>query len=162
MNLGAIFVGASMLVIAVPFIVIPFQKGRMKNIVLPMKSVDPEEQRISVLSSLRDLDFDFQIGKVSDDDYTNLRGQLVIEAAQSLQEDDKVDEIEALIQARKASKAKSSACVNCGEPIETGNSFCSHCGTAVTPSCPSCGMNIKAGDLFCSSCGNQVTNQVGS
>ncbi|HBG74706.1 MAG: hypothetical protein A2X25_11785 [Chloroflexi bacterium GWB2_49_20] len=161
MNFGAILIGLSMLVISVTFVAIPFQQRSKKKHALPVKHMEPEEHRLAVLSSLRDLDFDFQLGKVSEDDYASLRARLMAEAAQSLQEADKVDEVEALIQARKASKAKSPACENCGQAIESGIRFCPRCGTAVKSSCPSCGKNLKAGDLFCSSCGYKLITQAG-
>ena len=158
MNLVAVLVGLTMLVISVPFVAKPFQKVRGKKPATPVKQVDPDEQRLATLTALRDLDFDFQVGKVSEDDYTSLRTRLVAEAARTLQ-DDKNDEIETLIQARKTSKAKAPACAHCGETLEAGIRFCPRCGTAVEASCPSCGKNIKAGDLFCSSCGTQFTVQ---
>lgn len=158
MNLVAVLVGLTMLVISVLFVAKPFQKVRGKKPATPVKQVDPDEQRLAALTALRDLDFDFQVGKVSEDDYTSLRARLVAEAARTLQ-DDKNDEIETLIQARKTSKAKAPACAHCGETLEAGIRFCPRCGTAVEASCPSCGKNIKAGDLFCSSCGTQFTVQ---
>lgn len=161
MDLGAVLIGLTMLVISVAFAAKPFQQVRGKKSAIPVKHVDPEEQRLAVLSALRDLDFDFQVGKVSEEDYASLRARLVVEAAQYLPsrccaQDDKNDEIEALIQARKASKAKAPVCAQCGETLETGIRFCPRCGTAVEASCPSCGGDIKAGDLFCSSCGMQL------
>ncbi len=158
MNLLAILFGIAMLALSLPFVARPFQQVRGKKSAMLMKRVDPNEQRLAALTALRDLDFDFQVGKVSEDDYTSLRARLVAEAARYLQ-DDKNDEIEALIQARKASKAKTPACAHCGEALEAGNHFCPHCGAAAETSCPSCGKNIKAGDLFCSSCGAQLTIQ---
>jgi NADH pyrophosphatase NudC (nudix superfamily) len=161
MNLVAVLVGLTMLVISVPFVAKPFQKVRGKKPATPVKQVDPDEQRLAALTALRDLDFDFQVGKVSEDDYTSLRARLVAEAAQYLQ-DDKNDDIEALIQARKASKAKAAACAHCGETLEAGIRFCPRCGTAVEDSCPSCGKNLNAGDVFCSSCGTQLAIQTGT
>jgi predicted RNA-binding Zn-ribbon protein involved in translation (DUF1610 family) len=158
MNLLAILFGIAMLAVSVPFVAKPFQKVRGIISATPMMRVDPDEQRLAALTALRDLDFDFQVGKVSEDDYTSLRARLVAEAARNLQ-DDKDDEIESLIQARKASKGKAAACAHCGETLEAGIHFCPHCGETVKDTCPSCGKNIKAGDLFCSSCGMQVTVQ---
>ncbi len=158
MNLVAVFFGMAMLAVSALFVAKPFQKVRGKKSAIPVRRVDPAEQRLATLTALRDLDFDFQVGKVSEDDYTGLRARLVAEAARYLQ-NDKDDEIETLIQARKASKAKASACATCGETLDAGIQFCPHCGTAAGTSCPSCGKNVKAGDLFCSSCGTPVAAQ---
>lgn len=161
MNLIAVLIGMAMLVVSVPFVAKPFQKVRGKKPATPVKQVDPDEQRLATLTALRDLDFDFQVGKVSEDDYANLRARLVAEAARTLQED-KDDEIEVLIQARKTSKAKAPVCAHCGETLEAGIRFCPRCGTAVEDSCPSCGKNLNAGDVFCSSCGTQLAIQTGT
>jgi len=158
MNFGAILIGLSLLIISLPFVIIPFQQGSLKKKVLPVELIRPENERLAVLSSLRDLDFDYQIGKVNEEDYTGLRGRLVVEAAHSLQETEEVDEVEALIQARKTTKKSISlACTMCGEPIGTDIRFCPRCGTPVKVSCPSCGKYVKADDLFCSSCGNKIS-----
>ena len=85
MNLGAILIGLTMLVLSVPFVAKPFQQVRGKKNAMPVKQVDPEEQRLAALTALRDLDFDFQVGKVSEDDYASLRARLVAEAARTLQ-----------------------------------------------------------------------------
>ncbi len=162
MELGAVLIGLTMLVISVPFVAKPFREARKNKSAKPVvKHVDPDEQRLAVLSALRNLDFDFQVGKVSEEDYASLRARLVAEAAQYLPsrccaQDDKDDEIEALIQARKAAKTKAPACAHCGETLEASIRFCPRCGTAVEASCPSCGGDIKAGDLFCSLCGTQL------
>jgi len=161
MNLVAVLIGLTMLVLSVPFVAKPFQQVRGKKNAMPVKQVDPEEQRLAALTALRDLDFDFQVGKVSEDDYASLRARLVAEAARTLQ-DDKGDEIEALIQARKTSKANDAACAHCGETLEAGTHFCPHCEAAVEDSCPSCGNNLNAGDVFCSSCGTQLAIQSGT
>src|SRR3990172_4031623 len=99
MNPVTMIIGMAMLALRVPFLVIPFQKGLGKNPATSIKKVDPNEQRRAALTALRDLDFDFQVGKVSEDDYTGLREKLVFEAARYMQ-DDKNDDVEALIQAR--------------------------------------------------------------
>jgi predicted RNA-binding Zn-ribbon protein involved in translation (DUF1610 family) len=158
MNLIAVLIGMALLAVSVPFVAMPFQHVREKKSAISVKRVSPDEQRLAALTALRDLDFDFQVGKVSEDDYTSLRAQLVAEAARFLQ-DDKGDEIETLIQSRKASNAKAAVCAHCGETLEAGNLFCPHCGKAVADSCPSCGKHIKAGDLFCKSCGTELTIQ---
>ncbi len=161
MNLVAVLIGMAMLAVSVPFVTKPFLKTRGKITVIPAQRVDPNEQRLAALTALRDLDFDFQVGKVSEDDYTSLRARLVAEAARFLK-DGNSDEIEALIQARKTSKAKAAACAHCGETLEAGNQFCPHCGEAVADSCPSCGRHIKTSDLFCKSCGTKLTVQSGT
>ncbi len=158
MNLGAVLIGLAMLVVSVPFVAQPFMQPYRKRPALPARRVDLDEERLRVLYALRDLDFDFQVGKVSEDDYAGLRAQLVAEAARYLR-DDQDDEIEALIQARRASRSTVAVCSDCGGSLEAGSRFCSQCGAPVEASCPSCGGQIRDGDLFCSSCGVKLTIQ---
>ncbi len=50
-----------------------------------------------------------------------------------------------------------SRCPKCGTPSEPGASFCSHCGTALTPPgmvCPRCGKTNAPTAAFCVQCGS--------
>lgn len=158
MELGAIFVGLAMLVATVPFITRPFKEKQFKKNQKSTVRLNPNEQRLAVLSALRDLDFDFRTGKVSEEDYTALRAQLVAEAALYFQSEKSVedDQLEAMINARKASQSKVRECSHCGKKIETDSRFCSQCGTAVGNDCPSCGKTVQAEDLFCTTCGTKL------
>ncbi len=162
MELGAIFVGLAMLVATIPFVVGPFQKKKQYSNHESTVRLNPGEQRQAVLSALRDLDFDFRTGKVSDEDYTALRTQLVSEAALYIQSEKSIedDQLEAMIKARKASQSKIQECSHCGQKNEAGSRFCSQCGTAVGNDCPSCGKAVQAGDLFCTVCGTKTELKV--
>src|SRR5512132_2832756 len=95
MSIGAMMVGFALLVLAVPYVAGPiFQKNkgrqassgrqapaRKQVLATQSDSSQPEP----ALLALRDLDFDYQIGKVSDEDYQTLRTRLVVEAAQLLE-----------------------------------------------------------------------------
>jgi hypothetical protein len=128
----------------------------------------------AVLLALRDLDFDYQAGKVGDEDYHTLRTELINEAAQLIQgqeqQDKEDDAIEALIASRRkarslphpTSKAKSvgpaeKVCQVCRASLQDGAQFCSKCGAPVGEAvCPKCRQAIYPGDLFCPSCGTAV------
>ena len=156
MELGAVMVGLILLVMALIFVLRPFNATGEKTIA----RVDPDEGRMAALSALRDLDFDFHLGKVSQEDYPGLRTRLMAEAAKYVElEKDEDERIEALIRARKTAVARDSACAECGEKLEAGTRFCPHCGTQAGAICPSCGGATKAGDLFCSSCGIKLEAQ---
>ncbi len=154
---GSIIAGLVLLIGGLFFIVKPFNvKGRKKSS-MGVTLNSPAEERMAALSALRDLDFDFRTGKVSEEDYPILRVQLVAEAAKFVDlEKEADDRIEALIRERKAAGPRESVCGECGEKLEAGTRFCPHCGTEVGAACPACGGTIKAGDLFCSSCGNKL------
>ncbi len=160
MNIAAILVGLGMLGVSIPFVIGPFQQKPIKSVKKPKTPAQNEESRLAALSALRDLDFDHKIGKVIDEDYIPARAQLLAEAAQFIrQQEAEQDKIEALIQARRASKEVN--CEQCGTTMEAGQRFCSKCGAPVNRSiCPSCGKKVRAGDLFCRSCGSRIEVQV--
>lgn len=159
MNITAILIGLALFGIAILFIVRPFQQKQVKK-TKPQGIASNGGGRIAVLSALRDLDFDYKIGKVSDEDYVHAREQLLAEAARYIQQQDEKDSVlEELVQKHRASKAEN--CTECGAPMEAGQRFCSKCGSQVNKvGCPSCGEKVRAGDLFCSSCGNQLQVKV--
>ena len=101
-------------------------------------------QKEMLYGAIRDLDFDFQTGKVDQKDYAELRQQLEREAVQILRQLDAADplvaldhEIEqqvlALRQHRASTVCGSSrkSCFGCGTPLENGENFCPCCGQAL-------------------------------
>lgn len=154
MELGAIFVGLAMLVASLPFVARPFREKQAKKSRKSTISPSPEERRKADLSALLDLDFDFRTGKVSEEDYADVRAQLVADAAQYIQLDHSMedDQLEAMIRARKA-QGQIHTCSSCGQKTEAGNRFCPHCEASAGSHCPSCGKTIQAGDSFCTGCG---------
>jgi uncharacterized OB-fold protein len=111
---------------------------------------------------LRDLDFDFKTGKITEEDYVPLRAQLMEEAARSMKQvSEEEDKLEALIQSRRTTLLKSQTCGTCGTALKDGQRYCAKCGAAVQEeSCPSCGRKIRLGDQFCSSCGTKIESLV--
>lgn len=111
-------------------------------------------QRDSTYDALRDLDFDFQMGKLSQADYTALREKSKTRAAQILKAIDalngggrhpqadaeieaqvtqlrraKTDNVEAEIaRVRAAKKLDGARCAKCGAPYQVGDQFCAKCG----------------------------------
>jgi hypothetical protein len=91
-----------------------------------------------VLGNIQDLDFEYKCGKLSDEDYRKIRGEMSGEAALVLQEIENIEseaDLDALIRreisARKG-KSKSAtpsiSCSSCGSNNPTTNKFCAECG----------------------------------
>ena len=114
-------------------------------------------ERERLLNALQELDFDYQLGKIPEEDYPTQRADLLrrgtdvlkqldilapARAARAEQESRAAeapadalsdDEIESMLAARrKAHKTKSAGfCPRCGKPILVTDQFCSHCGKAL-------------------------------
>jgi hypothetical protein len=101
-------------------------------------------QKEMVYGAIRDLDFDFQTGKVDQKDYADLCQQLEREAVQILRQLDAVDPLVALdheieqqvLALRRHSSStvwgsSQEACFGCGTPLENGEHFCPCCGQAL-------------------------------
>jgi hypothetical protein len=104
-------------------------------------------QKETLYTAIRDLDFDFQTGKVDDQDYAELRHRLEGEALQILQQIDSVDplatldrDLESQIlmlrqqQASNTSLPGQKACPGCGGILQGGENFCPSCGQSLLPS----------------------------
>ena len=106
----------------------------------PFRHLD--ERKAAIYENLRDLQFEFRVGKLSDEDYQNTKRDLQKELAVVLAEVDKLKH--ALAQpevplkpiAPKAAKAVASGasspnglvCPSCGAKFEKQLKFCGECG----------------------------------
>lgn len=104
-------------------------------------------QKEMLYGAIRDLDFDFQTGKVDQKDYAELRQQLEREAVQILRQLDAADplvaldhEIEHQVLALRRPVASTvcgssqKPCFSCGTLIENDENFCPCCGQALRQS----------------------------
>jgi hypothetical protein len=98
-------------------------------------------QKEMLYGAIRDLDFDFQTGKVDQKDYAELRQQLEREAVQILRQIDATDpEIEQQVLALRRHSVSTVCgpsrefCFGCGSPLENGENFCPCCGQALRQS----------------------------
>ena len=100
-------------------------------------------QKEMLYGAIRDLDFDFQTGKVDQKDYAELRQQFEGEAVQILRQLDAADplvaldhEIEQQVLALRRHSASTvcgahrEACSGCGTLLDDGENFCPCCGQA--------------------------------
>jgi len=156
MDIGAIFVGLALLLLTIPFVINPFQRKQgLAHSATTNKDANLKEERRMVLSALRDLEFDYQTGKVSQEDHTHLKNLLLAKAAQLMIADEKADEaLENLIQKHRLSRRSSpSNCSGCQHPINPTDRFCPACGMPLEQNCPACGSEVASGARYCSSCG---------
>ena len=162
MDVTSILIGLILFGVSVGIVSLPFRQNQRNGVKIPQADVVYKGDRESVLSALRDLDFDFKTGKVDIEDYTPLRARLMVEAAQFIEQQQEEDKkLEALIQTRRAARQQSVKCDHCGAQVEADQHFCAKCGSQINHErCPHCGKKLQAGDQFCSSCGNRLEVQM--
>ncbi len=114
------------------------------------------EQKEQLYASIKELEFDHSLGKMSAEDYTAVRGGLETEAVEVLQHLDELESgedasarIDARIEAdittqrdaggtatqpsATVSPAAHTFCHSCGEKRDAAFRFCPHCGQSFTP-----------------------------
>lgn len=128
-------------------------------------------------SALKELEFDYGTGKLSEEDYQELRDQYKAKAVSILKEIDEAeagDSIESQIEQaveelrvstrapkRKVGIAAETVCARCGVINDMGDKFCSGCGEHLAEQpkrnvCRKCGLDYQKGDKFCSGCGEAL------
>lgn len=139
-------------------------------------------QRDGVYAAIREIEFDRQIGNLSEGDYHDLRDRYKAKALATLKsihdlevaaaaapraqahdvpEDNAEveDEIEAAVRQRRGRRQTGpipSACPVCGTDGEPGANFCSGCGSPVEARCENCGEPHSPADKFCADCGARL------
>jgi hypothetical protein len=105
----------------------------------PPEPVSPvrhlEERKAAIYENLRDLQFEYRVGKLSDDDYQQSKTGLQKELAGVLAEIEKVLGAP-VVAARPAAKAVAVApgtiCPHCGAKFPQPLKFCGECGKAIS------------------------------
>ena len=148
---------------------------------LPFEPLDPEETPKGVaLAALKEIEFDRETGKLSDDDYELLKAKYTVAAVEALRRDQAgavSNDLEALIAAKvrslrsatattpsdtspplSTSSGSGLACDTCGPRPEADAAFCSTCGRRLTGReyCDRCGAGLVPGSRFCEACGTPV------
>ena len=101
------------------------------------------ETRESLYDSIKELDFDYRMGKVEEDDYKATRSRYQAQAVELMKEIDQnngraessQDKIEQEIAALRGSLSKKrdnkKSCSNCSSPAPANARFCPQCGQAI-------------------------------
>lgn len=163
MSIGAILIGAAMMVLTMPFVINPLLNPKQNDQpALDNEELDiPGDRYSELLLAIRDLEFDHQIGKITEEDYSGLRDTLLAQAAIALEAQEKHDaeldaQLEQAIQLRREKKSMSRVCSHCGMTLEPNDRFCRACGKPVEATCLKCGGKLQPNDLFCNSCGTPI------
>jgi hypothetical protein len=146
-----IFACTAMLLLAGVYVLSPLfkePKGNLEVELLAETELDRLLNRKAIVySNLKDLEFEYKMGRLSDPDFRRLEAGFKAEAAVILQkldqlgmEDNFDDTIEKEIAIRKEKLRPSGAPSRSREPGQ----------------CPSCGAELIAGKKFCADCGQRI------
>jgi len=117
---------------AVSFLTGPLRRGAGGGTTAEEPETAAHRERVSLYAALRDLEHDFETGKVSEEDYRTLRDDLRSRAA-------------LLLQQEREAQPRAAA------PLRLLES----------PRCPACGVEPRRGDRFCASCGARLEEPPG-
>jgi hypothetical protein len=118
--------------------------------------------KVQALLALKEIEFDRATGKLSDEDYEQLKAKYSQAALGAIKAEEHEaqgggsaeDAAEDLV--RMAAEGKLAVCPKCGPRPEAEAAFCSDCGTTLTKPEPK--VEAPAGARrFCEACGNRLT-----
>jgi hypothetical protein len=107
-------------------------------------------EKAAVYAALKDLEFEHKTGKLSDEDYSEMREGYRAKALNILKV---IDEREAV------AELSPPRCDRCGHANPRGSNFCEACGAdglVAGSACAACGAPGRPGDRYCRTCGQQV------
>lgn len=164
---------AALLIVAYPIIV--KARAAQPTVASALEEIDELlARRDAVFQALRDLNFDHQVGKVTDADFAVFEANLKEAAADALAAIDQweagVDQamnaaLDREIESRRAALLEDGRrCPRCNRPALAEDKFCAGCGAplpapAVQPApasqqfCRKCGRPAEPADRFCGGCG---------
>lgn len=168
MELTAIFFSLAVLVLVGIYLYAPFMERRAR-------SVTQEEHELSalmaerdrVVNSLQELDFDFKLGKIPEEDYPTQRASLLQKGADILRKIDSLApqiistqdteaRLEKAIAARRADASVARAEVSDDDLEAMISTRRKGRKEKSAGFCPRCGKPVMVSDRFCPSCGKSL------
>ena len=125
------------------------------------------EKKDRIYEAIKDVDFEYQAGKLSDSDYQSVRADFVAQAAEVIARLDELDASHAAAEKEEpavespepAPEAESGvSCPSCEQSNPEGAKFCMRCGhkIEISPNCPQCGAELQEEARFCTACGVSI------
>jgi hypothetical protein len=94
--------------------------------VSPFKHLD--ERKAAIYESLRDLQFEYRLDKLSDEDYQTTKVELQKQLAHVMAETDRIKAEMGIVTPPPAPRAKKFTCESCGASFDKALKFCGECG----------------------------------
>ena len=182
MDIGSIFLLLALFILVVFFIAQPFfnrqrvaarSAGNAKQQTSLLRA-----ERANVIQALQELDFDYSLGKVPEEDYPVQRNALLLRGAEVLQKLDALqpqsparevgDHLEEALAARRRVLSQASAETSTREPnvdLEALIAARRRARNGSAPReksigfCPQCGKSIQKSDRFCPKCGTELAKR---
>jgi hypothetical protein len=179
MDIVVALIGLAMIVIVAAYVTQPLV-ARLRVRTAPSFGDSPRDklmvERDALYAAIRDLDFDFQTGKLLEVDYRTMREKYAARGVEILKELDAMPEagggkaaaegeIEIAVQARRKAapqvvrEVRTTPEDDIEVAVRARRQAASHAPKSEieNPKCPKCGRPIDASDRFCAKCGASLT-----
>ena len=169
MELPAIFFSLAILILVGIYLYAPFMERRARRVTEEEHELSAlMAERDRVINSLQELDFDFKLGKIPEDDYPVQRSTLLQKGADILRKIDTLApqatsaqdtevRLERAIAARRADASLAKVEVS-DDDLESMISSRRRGRTNKSAGfCPKCGKPVMVTDRFCPSCGKSLS-----
>ncbi len=130
---------------------------------------DLERERDSAYGAIKELEFEYQLGNLSPEDYAGLRDQYAERAARALSRLDEAKDraAAAALAEPPAAEAETEGtvqvevlpagvCPLCRQPVEPDDRFCGECGALLSRFCRACGAQADPDGKYCAVCGRAL------
>ncbi len=133
-------IGIVLAIATAAFIAYPlFQKQKNKvSFALNHRAQEMEARKNEIYAAIRDIDFDYQMGKLTQEDYETLRQQYKTEAIGMMKQIDQAGSPAARSRTAQRDAPSRGArnaerfCHHCGQPVGADDQFCNACGGKLT------------------------------
>ena len=169
MELPAIFFSLAILILVGIYLYAPFMERRARRVTEEEHEISAlMAERDRVINSLQELDFDFKLGKIPEEDYPLQRSSLLQKGAEILRQIDTLApqvtstpdteaRLERAIAARRADASVAKVAVS-DDDLESMISSRRRSRTNKSAGfCPKCGKPVMVTDRFCPSCGKSLS-----
>jgi len=169
MELSAIFFSLAVLILVGIYLYAPFMERRARRVTEEEHELSAlMAERDRVINSLQELDFDFKLGKIPEEDYPLQRSSLLQKGAEILRQIDTLApqvtstpdteaRLERAIAARRADASVAKVAVS-DDDLESIISSRRRSRTNKSAGfCPKCGKPVMVTDRFCPSCGKSLS-----
>jgi len=169
MELPAIFFSLAVLILVGIYLYAPFMERRARRVTEEEHELSAlMAERDRVINSLQELDFDFKLGKIPEEDYPLQRSSLLQKGAEILRQIDTLApqvtstpdteaRLERAIAARRADASVAKVAVS-DDDLESMISSRRRSRTNKSAGfCPKCGKPVMVTDRFCPSCGKSLS-----